>query len=128
MVDGESVVIMHKRGGVKWLSPRTERKIRDVVKGERGPEIRLGRKGVAFLFDIDVEDEKRSDTKDQEVERKKPRRPARTSSNCKMDVDAAAVITGGQHEALQSDEDEEIQRQGCDEGFHHSCGIVVWVG
>ena len=40
-----------------------------------------------------------------------------------MDLDAAAEITGNKFEALWSDEDEEVQCQGCNEGRHQARGM-----
>ena len=58
------------------MRPSIKRKVRDTVKAESGPEIVLERKGGAFTFDGDVKDEKKSNTKEQEAEWKKPRNPA----------------------------------------------------
>ena len=93
MVDSGNIAIMHKTGGtVKRLSPDTQRKVRDLVKGERGPEIVLERKGGAFTFDIDIKDEKKSSAREPEAERKKSRNPAKMSGSRKMDVVAAVGI------------------------------------
>ena len=93
---------------MKRLSPDTERKIRDLVKGERGPEIVLERKGGAFTLDMDIKNEKTSNTKEQEAEWKKPRNPVKASSNRKMDADAATGIAGNQYEAIWNEDDDEI--------------------
>ena len=107
---------------MKRLSPDTERKIRDLVKSERGPEIVLERRGGAFTFDIDIKDEKKSKVPDAEW--KTPKNPVKPSGNRKMDVDAAAGVPGNRYEALWNDEDDdEMQCQGCSEGMHQACGM-----
>jgi hypothetical protein len=122
MVDSGNIVIMHKTGGiVKRLSPDTERKIRDLVKSERGPEIVLERKGGAFTFDIDVKDEKKSAARNEDEEWKKPKNPVKPSGNRKMDVDAAAEDSGNRYKALwNDDDDDEMQCKNCNEG---ACGM-----
>ena len=57
-VDSGNMVILHKTGGiVKKLSHETKKKIRDLVKAEKGAEAILQRKGHAFTFDLDVKAE-----------------------------------------------------------------------
>ena len=59
-VDTGHMVILHKTGGiVKKLSHETEKKIRDLIKAEKGSEVILERKGHAFTFGVDVHTEER---------------------------------------------------------------------
>ena len=54
-VDGGRTIILHRTGGiVKKLSHELEKKTRDIIKAEMGPEVILERRGGAFTFDIDV--------------------------------------------------------------------------
>ena len=79
-MESGTLVIMHKTGGiVRRLSPGTDRKIRDLVRAESGPEIVLERRRGAFTHDIDIKDEKTS--KAPEAELKKPRNPAKPGAN-----------------------------------------------
>ena len=70
-----------------------------------------------------MKDEKKSNRKDQESEWKKRRTPARMGGNRKMHVGAASAISGGPYEALWNENEDDIQRQGCNEGMHWACGI-----
>ena len=55
-VDGGRTIILHRTGGiVKKLSLESEKKIRDIIKSEEGPEVILERRGGAFTFDTDVQ-------------------------------------------------------------------------
>ena len=83
-VDGGRTIILHRTGGiVKKLSLESEKKIRDIIKSEEGPEVILERRGGAFTFDINVQ----TDGNQWETLKK----PAKRVSNqaTKMDVDVA---------------------------------------
>ena len=68
MAESGNLVIIHKRGGfVKRLSPSSERKIRDLVEAESGPEIVMERRGGAFTSDLDIKDEKKAIAREQKL-------------------------------------------------------------
>ena len=83
----------------------------------------LERKGGALALDVSVKDEKKSNRKDQESAWKKRRNPEKMGGNRRIDVDAAPGISGGHHEALWNEDEDDIQRQECNDGMHRACGI-----
>jgi hypothetical protein len=111
-VDSGRTIILHRTGGiVKKLSLESEKKIRDIIKSEEGPEVILERRGGAFTFDIDVQ------TEGNQWEH--PKKPAKRASNqsTKMDVDVAWQNRFG---PLWEDEEDAIQCGQCNNGtgFH----------
>ena len=107
MVTSGMMVIMHRTGGIaKRLSVETERKIRDLVKGEKGNEVVLERQGGSFTFEIDVKDSEGWKT---------PKKTARASTQ--MDVSEAS-IEKSYYDALWEDEYEELECMPCGAAFH----------
>ena len=111
-VDGGRTIILHRTEGiVKKLSLESEKKIRDIIKSEEGPEVILERRGGAFTFDIDVQTEANK--------WEHPKKTARRVSNqsTKMDVDEASH---NRFRALWEDEEDAIQCGQCNNGmgFH----------
>ena len=102
---------MHRTGGiVKKLSSESEKKIRDIIKSEEGPEVILERRGGAFTFDIDVQ------TEGSQWEH--PKKPVKRVSNqsTKMEVDEAGY---NRFRALWEDEEDAFQCGPCNnERFH----------
>jgi hypothetical protein len=81
MVANGMMVIMHRTGGIaKRLDIETERKIRDLVKGNQGHEVVLERAGGSFTFEMDVKSEGWTE----------PKKPLKVS-NQKMQVDEVAM-------------------------------------
>ena len=110
MVSSGMMVIMHRTGGIaKRLDVDTERKIRDLVKSNRGNEVILERAGGSFTFEIDVKT-------DEQQGWQSPKKTARIS-NQKMDVDETA-IEKSYYDALWEEECEEMTCTPCGECFH----------
>ena len=107
MVANGMMVIMHRSGGIaKRLDIETERKIRDLVKGNQGNEVVLERAGGSFTFEIDVKSE----------EWKDPKKPVK-ASNQRMQVDEVAIKS--YFDALwQEPEHEELECGSCEPTFH----------
>ena len=111
-VDSGRTIILHRTGGiVKKLSLESEKKIRDIIKSEEGPEVILERRGGAFTFDIDVQ------TEGNQWEH--PKKTAKRVSNqsTKMDVDEASH---NRFRALWENEEDAIQCGPCnnEKGLH----------
>ena len=105
-VDSGRTIILHRTGGiVKKLSSESEKKIRDIIKAENGPEVILERRGGAFTFDIDVQ----SDGADKwETPKKTVRSTVRQSSD--MDV---SMVSRNQFDPLWDEEEEGSHCQPC---------------
>ena len=85
MTETGNLVILHKTGGiVKKLSRAAEQKVRDIVKGESGPEIILERKAGAFKFDVEIEDERNGAFE-------KAKNTVRARKGNEMDVDRTEI-------------------------------------
>ena len=69
------------------MSHESEKKIRDIIKAEEGPEVILERRGGGFTFDIDVQSEK-SDISNQWQTPKETVRATGNRGN-EMDIDVA---------------------------------------
>ena len=112
-VDGGRTIILHRTGGiVKKLSPESEKKIRDIIKAETGPEVILERRGGAFTFDIDVQSDGGSKWET-------PKKTVKSTINqtSKMDVDVASA---NRFDPLWDDEEDTIDCGMCNAGagFH----------
>ena len=58
MVESDNMIVLHKTGGiVKKSSHAAEKKIRDRIKAEQGPEVVLQRSAGSFTFDMDMKDQ-----------------------------------------------------------------------
>ena len=85
MTETGNLVILHRTGGiVKKLSRAAEQKIRDIVKGESGPEIILERKAGAFKFDVEFEEEGNEAFQ-------KPKKTSKPRKGNEMDVDKTEI-------------------------------------
>ena len=115
-VDTGRTIILHRTGGiVKKLSHESEKKIRDIIKAEEGPEVILERRGGGFTFDIDVQ----SETSDISNRWQTPKKTVRATGNQgnKMDID---VADKNRFDPLWDDEEDVIQCNECNQSgrFH----------
>ena len=99
---------MHRPGGIaKRFGFDTERKIRDLVKGNHGNEVVLERAGGSFTFEIDVKSD----------EWQVPKKTVR-ASNQNMQVDEVAIKS--YFDAIwQEPEHEELERGPCGPFHRH---------
>ena len=75
-MDAGNLIVLHKTGGViKKLSLENEKRIAEIIRNQKGPEIGLQKKGGAFVFEIDVKDQF-----------EKPNKPARERSNQRLSL------------------------------------------
>ena len=118
-VDGGRTIILHRTGGiVKKLSHESEKKIRDIIKAEAGPEVILERRGGAFTFDIDVKSGE-SSNQQQQQQWQTPKKTVKAQSNHgnHMEIDMADK---NMFDPLWDDESEALQCGTCHPGerFH----------
>ena len=121
MVDAGNMVILHKTGGiVKTLSHSAEKQIRDIIKGERGPELVLQRSGGSFTFDVDVKSEESTQRAAEKFE--PARNTVKAQGNHKIDVDYTSRNQFGAFWDMEEvDECNELNCQPCGNGcsgFH----------
>ena len=108
MIANGMMVIMHRTGGIaKRLDIETERKIRDLVKGNPGHEVVLERSGGSFTFEIDVKSE----------EWEEPKRAAKAGTQ-RMQVDEVAIAKSFFDCLWEEPEYEELQCGTCESVFH----------
>ena len=114
-VDAWRTIILHRTGGiVKKLSHESEKKIRDIIKAEAGPEVILERRGGAFTFDIDVKSDE-AIKNGWETLKKTIRASSNHSSNMELDV-----VDKNRFDPLWEDDEDSLQCGGCNPGelFH----------
>ena len=86
-VDGGRTIILHRTGGIeKKLIHESEKKIRDIIKSEAGPEVILERRGGAFTFDIDV---KSGESSNQQWQTPKKTAKAQSNRGNHMEIEMA---------------------------------------
>ena len=105
---------------VKKLSHESEKKIRDIIKAEAGPDVILERRGGAFTFDIDVTTGESGNQHSASNDRwEAQRRTVKAPSNRKnqMEVDA---VSSNRFDPLWEDEEDVMQCGVCHPGerFH----------
>ena len=113
-VDSGRTIILHKTGGiVKKLSHESEKKIRDIIKAEAGPEVILERRGGAFTFDIEV--------KSEAIENRweSPKKTIKASRNHSNNMELG-VVDKNRFDPLWEDDEDASQCGACNPGelFH----------
>ena len=105
-VDAGRTIVLHRTGGiVKKLSPESEKKIRDIIKAENGPEVILERRGGAFTFDIDVQS--------QEADKwEKPKKTFKSAVRQSSDMDVS-MVSGNRFDPLWDEEGDDLECQPC---------------
>ena len=114
-MDAGGTVILHRTGRiVKKLSHASEKKIRDIIKAEAGPEVILEKRGGAFTFDIDVKSGEAIKNRWQ-TSKKTIKPSSNNSSNMELDV-----VDTNRFDPLREDDEDSLQCGGCSLGelFH----------
>ena len=130
-VDGGRTIILHRTGGiVKKLNHESEKKIRDIIKAEEGPEVILERKGGGFTYYVDAKREKSSmntsgtytsgtNSSGTSNQWETPKKTVRRSGNQgdKMEID---VVDRNQFDPLWEDDEDAMNCGDCNQGgrFH----------